>query len=126
LEDHKALQTTKAPDSSVVLERPMSLTTAWSRSNFLIILRLGTLITNSTSACYGDWDSALQPSWAHTLQGSLIESKSVHYQKKSQWFRKLWEPESHFPRIRRWFFLPPDSDWSIGVSTWFFPSRPLH
>jgi hypothetical protein len=62
IEGHKALQTTKAPDSSAVLGKPRSLTTASNRSNILIVLRLGTLVTNTTLACYGDCGSALQPS----------------------------------------------------------------
>jgi Mg2+/Co2+ transporter CorB len=48
------------PDFSTLLKRPRSLTTTSSRSNFLILLRLGTLITNITLAFYGDWGSALQ------------------------------------------------------------------
>jgi hypothetical protein len=62
MEGHKALQATQAPESSAVLRRPRSLTTASSRSNFFILLRLETLVTNTMSACYGDWDSSLQPS----------------------------------------------------------------
>jgi hypothetical protein len=32
-----------------------------------------TLVTNTTSTCYGDWDSALQPSWAHIWHGCEIQ-----------------------------------------------------
>jgi hypothetical protein len=62
MEGHKAPQATQGPDSSIVLERPRSLTTASSKSNFLILLRLETLVTNTTSTCYGDLGSSLQPS----------------------------------------------------------------
>jgi hypothetical protein len=62
MEDQKALQATKTPDSSSVLGRLKSLTTASSRSSIFILLRLGTQVTNTTSACYGDLASSLQPS----------------------------------------------------------------
>jgi hypothetical protein len=49
MEDQKALQATKTPDSSSVLGRLKSLTTASSRSSIFILLRLGTQVTNTTS-----------------------------------------------------------------------------
>jgi hypothetical protein len=78
MEGHRALQATQAPEFSTVLRMPRSLTTAPSRSNFLILLRLGILVTNTTSTCYGDLGSSLQPSWAHIWQGSEIQFHCLH------------------------------------------------
>jgi hypothetical protein len=61
-----------------VLRRLRSLTTASSRFNFLLLLRLETLVTNTTSTCYADLGSSLQPSWSHIYQGSVIQSHCLH------------------------------------------------
>jgi hypothetical protein len=66
--DHRALQTTKAPDSSTVLGRARSLTTASSMSNLLTLLGSGMPVKNSMSGFFGELSSAhyLTPGTGHS------------------------------------------------------------
>jgi hypothetical protein len=100
---NRALQATKAPDTSTVLGRARSLTTASSRYNILTLLGSGMPVKNSMSGFFGELSSAhyLTPGTGQSRR----ETELCLIALKSTMLSRKWERLEGISCIKQSVFL---------------------